>query len=220
MGSLLLIRHGQASFGADDYDQLSPLGHQQARWTADELERRGVVASGVRHGSLRRQTETAAPIPGSADALVDPRWNEYDSDDLMAAHSASTARLHGSPQISSREFQLILEEALHAWVAAGDASDAHETWPQFRGRIQAALSDAAAQIGSGETAVAVTSAGTIAAACTLLLGGDAETFVRLNRTGINASITKIVTGRGGLSLVSFNDHGHLEARGREFVTYR
>ena len=30
MGTLYLVRHGQASFGADDYDQLSPLGHQQA----------------------------------------------------------------------------------------------------------------------------------------------------------------------------------------------
>jgi broad specificity phosphatase PhoE len=26
MGTLYLVRHGQASFGADDYDQLSELG--------------------------------------------------------------------------------------------------------------------------------------------------------------------------------------------------
>lgn len=220
MGLLLLIRHGQASFGAADYDQLSPLGHQQAQWTADELVRRGITVNRVLHGSLRRQAETAAPIPGSVDAVVDPRWNEYDSDDLMAAHSPSSARLHGSPQISSREFQVILEDALHAWVAAGDASDAHETWPQFRARVQDALSDAAAALGSGETGIVTTSAGVVAAACALLTGGDAESFVRFNRTAINAGITKIVTGRGGLSLVSFNEHGHIEAQGREFLTYR
>lgn len=220
MGSLLLIRHGQASFGAEDYDELSPLGHQQAQWTADELERRGVQASRVWHGEHRRQAETAAPIPGSVDALIDARWNEYVSDDLMAAHSSSSVRLHGSPQVSSRDFQVILEDALHAWVAAGDASDAHETWPQFRARVQDALNDAAAELGSGETGVVVTSAGTIAAACSLLVGGDPETFVRFNRTGINASITKIITGRSGLSLVSFNDHAHLEVQGREVVTYR
>lgn len=220
MGSLLLIRHGQASFGSDDYDRLSPLGHRQVQWAADELARRDVTPRTVRHGSLRRQTETAAPILGLEEATVDPRWNEYDSDDLMGAHSASTVRLHGSPHISSRDFQSILEDALHAWVAAGDASDAHETWPQFRTRIQAALSDAAASLGSGETGVVATSAGVIAAACTLLVGGDAETFVRFNRTGINASITKVVTGRSGLSLVSFNEHAHIEVHGREFVTYR
>ncbi len=220
MGSLLLIRHAQASFGADDYDRLSSLGHQQAQWTAEELARRGVTASQVRHGSLRRQIETAAPIPGSVDAVVDPRWNEYDSDDLMAAHSPSSARLHGSPEVSSREFQVLLEDALHGWVAAADGSEARESWPRFRARIQGALTDVSAATGSGQTGVVVTSAGAIAAACTLILGGDAETFVRLNRTAINASITKVVTGRSGLSLVSFNDHGHLEAQGREGVTYR
>lgn len=220
MGSLLLVRHGQASFGADDYDQLSALGRQQAQWTADELERRGVAPARVWHGSLRRQAETAAPIPGSVAAVVDPRWNEYESDDLMGAHSSSSARLHGTPQISSREFQVLLEDALHGWIAAGDASDADETWPRFRARVQGALNDAAAAIGPGETGVAVTSAGTIAAACSLLLGGDAEAFVRINRTAINASITTIAIGRSGLSLVSLNDHGHLQAQGREAVTYR
>jgi broad specificity phosphatase PhoE len=220
MGSLLLIRHGQASFGADDYDRLSALGHEQAQWAADELDRRGVVAATVRHGSLRRQTETAAPIPGSVNAVVDPRWNEYDSDDLMSAHSASAVRLHGSPQVSSRDFQVIIEDALHGWVAAGESSDAHETWPQFRVRVQDALSDAAGTLGSGETGVVVTSAGVIAAACALLTGGDAEAFVRFNRTGINAGITKIASGRSGLTLLTFNEHAHLEVQGREFVTYR
>ncbi|MBF6619564.1 MAG: histidine phosphatase family protein [Patulibacter sp.] len=220
MGSLLLVRHGQASFGAEDYDRLSPLGHQQAQWTADELDRRAVVASAVRHGSLRRQTETAAPIPGSADTLVDARWNEYDSDDLMAAHSASAVRLHGSPHVSSRDFQVILEDALHGWVSAGETSDARETWPRFRARVQDALSDAAGALGSGETGIVVTSAGVIAAVCALLTGGEAEAFVRFNRTGINAGITKIATGRSGLSLISFNEHAHLEVHGREVVTYR
>ncbi len=220
MGLLLLIRHGQASFGSDDYDQLSPLGHQQAQWAADALEQRRIVPDRVWHGSLRRQAETAAPVPGSVDATVDSRWNEYDSDDLMAAHSASAVRLHGSPGVSSRDFQTILDDALHGWVAAGEDSDARESWPAFRGRVQAALSDAAAELGSGQTGVVVSSAGTIAAACSLLVGGDAETFVRFNRTGINASITKIATGRSGLSLLSFNEHAHLDAQGREAVTYR
>ena len=31
MAELLVIRHGQASFGQDDYDVLSDLGHQQSR---------------------------------------------------------------------------------------------------------------------------------------------------------------------------------------------
>ena len=34
MGVLLLVRHGQASLGAADYDQLSELGHRQAQLPA------------------------------------------------------------------------------------------------------------------------------------------------------------------------------------------
>jgi len=30
MGTLYLVRHGQASFGAADYDNLSELGHKQS----------------------------------------------------------------------------------------------------------------------------------------------------------------------------------------------
>ncbi|MCH1491392.1 MAG: histidine phosphatase family protein, partial [Luminiphilus sp.] len=30
MASIYLIRHGQASFGSDNYDQLSPVGQRQA----------------------------------------------------------------------------------------------------------------------------------------------------------------------------------------------
>ena len=30
MSELYLVRHGQASFGADNYDKLSPLGHKQS----------------------------------------------------------------------------------------------------------------------------------------------------------------------------------------------
>jgi broad specificity phosphatase PhoE len=33
MGQIYLVRHGQASFGSANYDQLSELGHEQARRT-------------------------------------------------------------------------------------------------------------------------------------------------------------------------------------------
>ena len=39
MGEIVLIRHGQANSHAtteEDYDRLSPLGHDQARWVGQE----------------------------------------------------------------------------------------------------------------------------------------------------------------------------------------
>jgi hypothetical protein len=40
----------------------------------------------------------------------------------------------------------------------------------------------------------------------------------LNHVSINTSITKLAVGRGGVTLVSINEHGHLD--GESLVTYR
>ena len=51
MSAIHLIRHGQASFGADDYDLLSALGERQARLLGESLAgisgRVAVAASGA-----------------------------------------------------------------------------------------------------------------------------------------------------------------------------
>ena len=43
MSELLVIRHGQASFGQDNYDVLSDLGHEQARAAGAALREAGWV---------------------------------------------------------------------------------------------------------------------------------------------------------------------------------
>jgi broad specificity phosphatase PhoE len=212
MPTVLLVRHGQASFGGEDYDVLSARGRSQAQRLAAELARRGARYDRVVSGSLARQRDTAAAL---GEYVVDPRWDEYDADDILAHHSASVVRLErrGAVALSPREFQDVLEEALLAWVAAGDASPAAETWPAFAARVAAAL-DAAAE----RPTVVSTSGGAIAAVCVALLGVAPATIVTLNRVMVNASVTKVVRGRSGTTLVSFNEHAHLEADG--LVTYR
>ena len=42
VGNLYLIRHGQASFGADDYDVLSPVGVRQSQALGEHLAQLGV----------------------------------------------------------------------------------------------------------------------------------------------------------------------------------
>jgi broad specificity phosphatase PhoE len=210
--TVLLVRHGQASYGGPDYDVLSERGHAQAERLAADLARRGFAAERVVSGRLDRQRDTAAVL---GEFSVDPRWDEYDADDILAHHSASAARLErpGLVALSPREFQDVLEAALLAWVAAGDASPCAETWPAFAARVAAGLEAAAER-----PTVVCTSGGAIAAACVGLLGVAPETFVALNRVTVNTGVTKVVRGRRGTSLVSFNEHGHLESDG--LVTYR
>jgi broad specificity phosphatase PhoE len=227
MPSLILVRHAQASFGADDYDVLSDQGRSQAAELVPELRRRGVRVERVVTGSLKRQRDTAAPVAAewAVDAAVDPRWDEYDADDILSRYSSSPARTHRSADdsaalVTPRAFQEILESALLAWVAAGDAAETSESYPRFSARCAAALSDAAAGLSSGGAALVCTSGGVLGAVCAALLQAPAETFLSVNRVAVNAGLTKVVVGRRGATLVSLNDHGHLERDGRSLVTYR
>lgn len=226
--TILLARHAQASFGGADYDVLSERGHEQAAALAGDLERRGVRIDRVVSGSLARQRDTAAPVAamlGGVEVDVDARWDEYDTGAILSHHSATAARPErppgsDAPAISSREFQDLLEAALLGWIAAGDASPADESWPAFAARVRGALGDVAAALGSGETALVCTSGGVLAAACVALLEAPARAFVTFNRVTVNAGVTKVIAGRGGVRLVSFNEHAHLERPDAALVTYR
>jgi broad specificity phosphatase PhoE len=222
--TILLVRHAQASYGESDYDVLSPLGREQAVAVRDALLTPDVGLTRVISGSLRRQIDSARPwLADGAEPEVDPRWDEYDAGDVLDAHGRVRASLErrpdeDAPVLSSRDFQAVLDEGLLAWIAAGDDSTADVPWPAFRGRIRAALDDLAASLASGETAAVFTSSGVIATVCAMVLGVPDSAMVTFNHVSVNGSLTKLTVGRRGTSLISFNEHAHLQARG--MVTYR
>ena len=222
MPLLVIVRHGQASFGSSDYDVLSPVGRQQALQTASALKAAGLEAARIVSGSLRRQRDTASAL-GDAYGLspsVDERWNEYDADPVLAHHSDSAQRLEHPSEpdavpSSPREFQRVLERALEAWVTAGEDSPTPETWPAFNERINEGL-QSAGSAGAGTTVI-VSSGGVIGALAVSLIGVDPISFPRLNRVTINCGITRVIVGSAGTTLVSFNEQGHLTTGMR---TYR
>ncbi|HEX8121095.1 MAG TPA: histidine phosphatase family protein [Solirubrobacteraceae bacterium] len=225
MPSILLVRHAQASFGGENYDVLSEHGAGQVRALAADLERRRVRIDQAVSGSLERQKDTAAPIASAAgcELRIDPRWDEYVTEDILGHHSDTDIREErtgDAPPVSSRDFQVVLERALHEWIAAGADGPADEPYAAFAARVEGALRDVAAGLGSGETALVSTSGGPLAVVCCGLLRVPPSTFVAFNRVTINTGITKVVTGRGGTTLVSFNEHQHLEQREPSLVTYR
>ena len=227
MPAILLVRHGQASFGASEYDVLSGDGVVQAAALADELGQRQLIVDRVVSGALARQRDTAAPVAEAYGVGIaqDPRWDEYDMDDILRSHSDTPVRVNRAPgerrpQVSSHEFQNILEAAILDWICAGDDGPARETWPVFRARVTAALSDLASSGTSGTTPIVVTSGGVVAAVCVELLSLPGESFVAFNRVAVNTGLTKLIHGRRGSTLVSFNEHGHLERGERSLVTYR
>ncbi len=225
MPTVLLVRHAQASFGSEDYDVLSPAGVEQAEVLAAALARRELSVTRVVSGPARRQRDTAAACvpPGGPEVAIDERWDEYATEDVLAVHARTAASLDGTgaggEQITSRQFQQILDGALEAWVAAGAAGETSPTWSEFLASRRAALAELAAALGSGETGLAFTSGGTIAAIVADLLGHP-DLLAPLNRVLVNTGVTKLVVGRSGTSLIAFNEHAHLDDGGGRLLTYR
>jgi broad specificity phosphatase PhoE len=220
----LLVRHAQASFGAADYDVLSACGIEQSQALERELLRRGISLDWVVTGTLRRQRDTVAALAATArkPGLVDARWDEYSADDVLGAYSDSPARLStpGASGMTTAEFQQILDQALFGWIASGEHRAGGESWRAFCDRANAALDELLDMLGHGETALVCTSGGVLAAICVRLLNLGGAAFVPFNRVAVNTGITKVIRGRRGTTLISFNEHGHLELPGGSLLTYR
>ena len=226
MAKLLLIRHGQASWGADDYDVLSPLGWEQSRLLGESLGVRNVIPDLVLHGTMRRHRETAEATVEQAgwtgaETLEDEGWNEFDHLGMLAAEPMP----FGDREPTKAEFQSWFETATERWTSGSSDAEYAETFAAFGTRVTEAMARTLDLVGPDGTAVVFTSGGPVSwAAASLLVDSCGEpdpaagrVWASLNRVVVNSSVTKIVAGRRGASLVSFNEHVHLEG---DVLTYR
>ncbi|WP_395728644.1 histidine phosphatase family protein [Nakamurella sp.] len=216
MGVLLLVRHGQASFGSTDYDRLSPLGRRQADLLARRLAAGPDRIRGLVSGRLDRQRGTAVAIGAAAGVptTVDGRWDEYDHVGITGGRSADLVFDPGGTPDARDRASATLDEALRRWIGGEPAGP--ETHPQFVQRCSAALRSVTASPG---ITVVSTSGGVIAVVAAMLLGLPIDRWPSLARVTVNCGFTKVIAGRRGLSVVSFNDHAHLE-HDRALITYR
>ncbi|GAA3386033.1 histidine phosphatase family protein [Cryptosporangium minutisporangium] len=203
-----LIRHGQASFGAAEYDELSDLGREQSRTVGLALAARSVRIDRAVSGALRRQRDTAKLCLEAAgmpcEFSVDDRFDEYDHLGL-----AQQVMEDASVPTSSREFQAVLDAALERWISGALVPAGMPTWGGFGDRVWAGLEEVLAGLGRGGSGAVFTSGGAITAICARLLGLPPAGCVALHRVVVNGGITKIVSGRAGIALISFNDHAHI-----------
>jgi broad specificity phosphatase PhoE len=220
MGVLLLVRHGQASLGTADYDRLSGIGRRQAEILGARLARTDLTIDRVVSGALTRQRDTAEAVLAAlgrpaSQLRIDDRLDEYDHVEVMARHTPevtfATATASGA---AGRALQSTLEEAIGRWISGETGyTESHQA---FIERVLNAVGDLVAEPGG---TIAVTSGGVIAAFCAQALGLPEERWPSLARLLVNASITKVISGHTGTSLVTFNDHAHLESE-RDLITYR
>ena len=216
MPVVYLVRHGQASFGAADYDVLSDLGREQSEMVGATLGGRGLREPLAVAGTLRRQRETATLALAAAGLDVEPgtdgRWDEYDHMGLLQRYPPPDPEHDGT----SKGVQALLDVALETWVRDGAAGG----WTAFSDGAAGALADLCAELGRGRDGLVFTSGGIIAALCARLLSLPPAGVVAVNRESANGALTKLVVGGSGTSLVSFNDHAHFEGATRGMLTYR
>ena len=232
MAQLLVVRHAQASFMRDDYDQLCPRGLRQAEalaahLTARHQDREPEIAWSLVSGPARRHQETAAPMCQSmAQAGLlhagraprqDPRWDEFDLRGLLHAGAAS-----GDPELLSllaamgtasdltergRALHRCTEAAVARWMDGALKADRLESWADFEARVSAALE--AARPASGQATVVVTSVGPICVVLMRVLGLDGATAFRTASRVRNSAVMTLLSGPPGLTLERFNDTDHL-----------
>jgi broad specificity phosphatase PhoE len=225
MSELFLVRHAQASFGTDDYDRLSGLGHRQARWLGEHFRYRGLEFDQVLCGSMLRHRETVAGILCGMDQKpenveTDAAWNEFDFQAIVAAYLEQHELAPPVPGAAQTEFSRILRAALLAWAENRLHGPLPERWEQFEGRVRTGLGSVTGQKGGNRRILLVSSGGAISTALRCVLEAPPSAMVQMNLQLRNSSVSHLFFNSKNIHFSGFNHVPHLDRPDRAgAVTY-
>ncbi|ENX11250.1 hypothetical protein F895_03772 [Acinetobacter sp. CIP 64.2] len=231
MTTIYLVRHGQASFGAASYDQLSAKGEQQAQVVGDFFKQTLKQTPLIVAGSMQRHQQTAqlALSKSFQDAPIqtESAWNEFDHQQVFAQYEPR----FNQPELLKQDVDLvanpraylakIFDGAINRWIGKQYDHEYHETWLGFQTRVENALHDLCQQLDATQQrqALVFSSGGVISVAVGQVLGLNAKQIFALNWSIANASITTLRWSDDRLQLLSFNEHQYLKARDAELLTW-
>ncbi len=218
MGNLYLVRHGQASFGAADYDKLSELGHRQSVRLGQYLATKGVRFDAVLTGTLTRHAQTWAGIAqGSGLDLTPVQWpglNEYDADAVIAAIHPCPLEPPSTPELYKLHFRL-LRDGLTQWMNGVLSPKGMPSYDDFVQGVTSAL-DHVRKHHSGNVLM-VSSGGPISTAIGHILGTVPEKTIELNMQIRNSAVTEFLFTPKRHLLLTFNSLAHLD--GAEYAPW-
>jgi broad specificity phosphatase PhoE len=230
MSRLVLVRHAQASFFADDYDQLSSLGESQARALGAYWTRIGVAFDEVFAGPRRRHAQTAE-IAGAVCRKAGVRWpdaevlagfDEHPVDELLGESLEKLVKLHANlaplaaeyrsamlPEQKQRSFQRLFEAVCHLWSASEPGTESIISWSDFHQRVENELRLIMERTGKNRMIAVFTSVGNITAAlCSVLKCAPAQAL-ELGWRLKNCSVTELIFSGNRITLDQFNSVAHL-----------
>jgi len=236
MSEIYFFRHGQASFGADDYDRLSPMGVRQATILARYLAKTGKVFDAVYCGEMDRQQKTAREFFNyfRQKQLALPRlqtaaaFNEYDSFAVwealipeMTAEQPSLAEELEKLPGNQKAFQGVFSRVMDRWTKGVYKASGIPRWDDFTRRVAQGIEKIADRHGAQKRLAVFTSGGPISVAVRTALDLSDRMTLEISWQLLNASITRLKYNSKGIMLAGFNEVSHLELEGdAKLLTYR
>jgi broad specificity phosphatase PhoE len=220
MGKIILIRHGKASFGKSDYDQLSDMGKYQAQVTGQYLRHAKITPTAIYSGTMKRQIETAeiAKKSGSLNipVTINPFFDEYDYQAIIQSHLDDL--IASDPTVSEDidkafndlyAFRRIFSKLLERWISGKYDKDGYETFKSYIQRVHQGI-DLIRHQRENDIVLVFTSGGFISVSMHLIQGLPPEEALKLGWKIYNCSVTSFFCIKKEYQLDMFNSAGHLE----------
>jgi len=233
LSEIFLLRHGQASFGSEDYDRLSEQGQSQVRLLGEHLGRLDIRFDAVYSGNMRRQQDSARLLleaMGNGDApeiQLLPNFDEFAHLPVLREYLGMLQRERGESvnlerlRADRRFFQEVFDAATREWVTQRLQAEDLESWADFCARVGEGVSTIRRKHVGGQRVLVSTSAGAISVAVQGILGMPHEDALKLAWVIGNSSLTRILYHGERISLAAFNSLTHLEHPDRlSMVSFR
>lgn len=231
MTTIYLIRHGQASFGAESYDKLSPNGELQAKLLGRYFDEILKEAPYVVAGSMQRHQQTAqlalAECFPESEPVTDSAWNEFNHQQVFAQYEPrfnqpellkEDVSQHANPRAYLSK---IFEGAIERWTGGDYHHEYEESWPNFKQRVETALQHLCDDLAEKKPryAVVFTSGGVISVAAGKILGLSPNKTFALNWAITNTSMTTLRLVGNQPQLLSLNEHHYIKAQRPDLLTW-
>jgi broad specificity phosphatase PhoE len=227
MATLFIVRHAQASFLAENYDLLSPIGEAQSRllgqyWSTRNLRFDRVCAGPrVRHRDTVKFVHAAYEAAGLdfPEVQAIPEFDEYLAEAVMKFGlpilldlDARVRDLHAAflqsaePKERRATFQRLFEVVVAKWAHGELQLEGIETWQEFCSRVNAGLNQF---LSAGGTAAIFTSGGPTAVALQRALDLSPQRTLEASWMVRNSSWSEFLYSAKRFTLSSFNVHEHV-----------
>ena len=231
MTTIYLVRHGQASFGAESYDKLSPNGELQAKILGQYFDNILKEEPYVVAGSMQRHQQTAnfalAECFPEAKIVTDSAWNEFNHQQVFAQYDSRFNEPHLLKQEVAKEssprayLAKIFEGAIERWTGGEFHHEYDEAWPDFKNRVETALQNLCDELAKTKPryAVVFTSGGVISVVAGKLLELSPNKTFALNWAIANTSLTTLRLVGNEPQLLSLNEHHFIKAEDPQLLTW-